>query len=368
MANFDNIIDDVLGDLLTEDVEGTEDVVETDEVLDDDTDAEPAEDSVEDEELEGGDDEEAEGDGDDDSDVEVIELDPDMTVRIDGKEVQVKEALELKADYTRKTQALAEERKAFEAEKVETAERLNYLSQLEQAWLDEPANLLASFVASPTGVDPEDLLAETVVTLSANGVADGSLALVKLAIALAANDALDEDLAEQFGFTDEVIARVKRQSQSEQRVARVERRLAAEDQKRSSQEQQEKAQAAYEAEVQKHLAELNSQWEKVSANPEVAAMSDDERRQLRVALVEYARDNDGVPLTVAYDALEAKRLRGETAKRAAAAATRQKKAKASRVVSKPSTAGASPATRSVGDWDSAIAEAVAELETRRAKS
>jgi hypothetical protein len=57
-------------------------------------------------------------DGDDNEAEAIVELDPEMTVRIDGKDVKVSEALELKADYTRKTQALAEERKAFEAERL----------------------------------------------------------------------------------------------------------------------------------------------------------------------------------------------------------------------------------------------------------
>jgi transcription termination factor NusB len=178
-----------------------------------------------------------------------------------------------------------------------------------------------------------------------------------------------EDLAEQFGFTEDVIDRIKRQVKSEDRVVKLERRLAAEDRKRSAVEQETQTKAQFEAEVSKHLSELNGQWERIiSANPEVAAMSDVERAQLRVELVEYARENDGVPLNVAFEALEARRLRDDRAKRAATAASRQKKASASRVTSRPSGTASSPAPRAKGDWDAAIAEAVAELEARKARN
>jgi hypothetical protein len=308
--------------------------------------------------------EDDESSDEDEEEPDAVDLDPEMSVRIDGKVVKVKDALELKADYTRKTQALAEERKAFEVEKAEADGRLGYLAEMETVWQEEPAHLLATFAAATD--DAEDVLAETVVALASSGAADGNLAVVKALIALASNDLLSEDLAEQIGFTDEVIARIKRQAKSEHRVVKMERRLAAEDRKRSEEKEVTQAAEHFEAEVNRHLSELNSQWERViSGNPEVAAMSASERQQLRVALVTYAKDNDGVPLTVAFDAMEARRLRGESAKRAATAATKQKKASGSRVVSKPSTSGATPAKREKGDWDSAIAEAMAELEARK---
>jgi hypothetical protein len=362
VSDFNNILDDVLAELAgaEEGVEETETELNTDEVDELETEDEGAEPDSDDEETE---DEDEDGEDDDDEDADVIDLDPEMTVRIDGKEVLVKDALELKADYTRKTQALAEERKAIEEEKAQYQGQLTYLQQMEEVWTENPAHLLATFAASTE--EAEDLLAETVVALASAGAADGNLALVKLAISLAGNDLLSDELAEQMGFTDDVVARIKRQAQSEQRVARVERRLAAEDRKQSEASEKAQSDAAFEAQVQQHLAELNSQWERIiSANPEVASMSDAERHELRITLVKYAQENDGVPLHVAYDALEAKRLRGDQAKRAASAATRQKKAKGTRVSSKPSTSGGSPAPRQKGDWDAAIAEAMAELEAK----
>jgi hypothetical protein len=373
-ADFDDMLDGILTELVNGEPEETQEPetdaagdgdVETDSEgaepeLEDEGDSDPVEDSED--ELETSDE-----DGDDNEAEAIVELDPEMTVRIDGKDVKVSEALELKADYTRKTQALSEERKAFEAEREEVAERVQYLSELERAWSEEPSGLLASFAAASD--DTEELLAQTVVTLARANAADGNLAVVKAVIALAADDLLDDGLAEQFGFTEDVIDRIKRQVKSEERVVKLERRLAAEDQKRSAVEQETQTKAQFEAEVSKHLSELNSQWERiVSANPEVASMSDVERAQLRVELVEFARENDGVPLNVAFEALEARRLRDDRAKRAATAASRQKKASASRVTSRPSGTASAPAPRAKGDWDAAIAEAVAELEARKARN
>lgn len=373
-SEFDKLIDDALADYIgagdvTEEPE--DEVVEADDL---DTDSEGAEPELVDEgsEVEDSDepsdeDDDETDDGDDsEADEATVELDPEMTVRIDGKDVKVKDALELKADYTRKTQALSEERKAFEAEREGLAEQVEYLANLEKAWTEEPVNLLASFAASSD--ESEELIAQTLVTLAQNNAADANLALVKAVISLAANELLDDELAEQFGFTEDVMDRIKRQVKTEERAVRLERRLEKEDRIRSEETSKVQTEREFEAEVTKHLEQLNSQWDRiVSANPEVASMSEAERAKLKVSLVEYARKNDGVPLTVAYDALEAQRLRGEQAKRAAAAAARQKKASASRVTSRPSGTGSSPAPRQKGDWDAAIAEAVAELEARKAR-
>jgi hypothetical protein len=353
MSDFDAAVDEILTGLTGEEVTDTSDEVEgldDDELFDDD--------DVTDEPDEGDeehDDEEEDGD--------VVELDPEQTVRIDGKDVKVADALELKADYTRKTQALAEERREFEAEVGEVTERLDYLTQLETLWEQDPSQVVAGFAASSE--DPEDLLAETVVALAQNGAADGNLAVVKALIALASNDLLSEELAEQIGFTDDVIARIKRQAQQETRVAKVERRLKVEDRKMSALQAQRQQEAEFENEVSRHMTELTSQWERiVQVNPEVARMSDAERYELRVALVEYASENDGVPLTVAYDAMEAKRLRSANAKRAADAASRNKKANGARVSSKPTASASAPAPRKADDIEAAIAEAMAELEAR----
>lgn len=366
--DFTERLDSILAELVNE--ESTESVDETPaeqsdetELATDETEEVPVE-EVEDETDEDTDEESVDDDeGDDVEDSDVIDLDLDSTVRIDGKEVKVSEALELKAAFTKKTQALAEERKAFEEEMAASQERLAYVSQLEQVWETDPAQVIVGFAAAAS--DPEDLFAEAVVSLAENGSADGNLAVVKSLIALAANDLLSEELAAQIGFTDDVVAKIKAQVKTEQRVVKVERRLAAEEKRLSAQQEQ----ASFESEVNKHLAELTSQWDRiVQANPEVAAMSDADRHELKVKLVTYAKDNDGIPLNVAYDALEAQRLRGQAAKRAADAAAKKKKAQSSRVVSKPSASGPAPATRQKGDWDAAIAEAMSEIEARKRAS
>jgi hypothetical protein len=307
-------------------------------------------------------DDDAETSDDDEANADVIDLDLDAVVRIDGREVKVSEALELKATFTKKTQALSEERKAFEEEMAAVQGRLDYVEQLEQIWQDNPAQVIVGFVTGSDDVDAEDLFADAVVELAESGSADANLLAVKVLIKLAANDLMEDELAQMIGFTDEVINRLKSQVKTEERVTKVERRLAAEERKQAKVDES----YAYEAEVQQHVDALNQQWDRVvKTNPEVASLSELELLDLKQQILEYAAENDGVPLHVAYDALEAQRLRGKSAQRAAEAASRKKKAQGSRVVSRPSASGPSPSPRKKGDWDAAIAEAVAELESRR---
>lgn len=68
-------------------------------------------------------------------------VDDDEEIEHDGEKYRVpkklKDAFLLQADYTRKTQALAEERKGFEAERTQAAQR----AQVHQAVLDEVADV-----------------------------------------------------------------------------------------------------------------------------------------------------------------------------------------------------------------------------------
>lgn len=128
---------------------GEQDVVETDE---DDIDVDDLETDTGDEDGEDdGDDsegdEEDEDDGDEDDDAE-----PTFKVKVDGEEVEVSQSELLsgytrQADYTKKTQALAEQRKAHEAEaEAVRGERQQYATLLEQ---------LANQVNQAEGQEPD---------------------------------------------------------------------------------------------------------------------------------------------------------------------------------------------------------------------
>lgn len=123
--------EDAEADTVDEELEGAED----EEAVDDDGDSED-EDAEGDEEAES---DEADEDGDDeDDDGDEDDSDPVFKVKVDGEEVEVKQSELIagytrQADYTRKTMALGEERKAFnqEAEAVR-AERQQYVTLLEK--------------------------------------------------------------------------------------------------------------------------------------------------------------------------------------------------------------------------------------------
>lgn len=128
----------------------------------DDADAHESEDGEESEEEEESEAEEEEAEEDD---KEEAEDDPTVKLKHDGKEIEVKlsEALTLAQqgyDHSKKTMAVAEERKAVQAER-EQAE--NYRKQVEQANTDALSRLdsLTEYMESQVGRPPEVALIST---------------------------------------------------------------------------------------------------------------------------------------------------------------------------------------------------------------
>jgi hypothetical protein len=99
-------------------------------------------------------------------------LEEKFTVKVDGEEVEVtvREALEgyqRREDYTRKTQELAEARKAFEGEIQEYAEVFENVTAFEEAWEQDPTGVLSRLAA---GTDnPTHALVLTIKELAVGG-------------------------------------------------------------------------------------------------------------------------------------------------------------------------------------------------------
>jgi hypothetical protein len=143
---FDALPDDPFGEEALEGLAGTEEdegaPPAEDEDSDEDFDAEGAdaldgdEDEAESDYDEGdeGDDVDESEDDDDDEDPAELTPDPTFTVRVDGEDEEVTEA-ELRAGYsrtaswTRKSQTLSQERKAFETEKHAVAQERQHYGQ-----------------------------------------------------------------------------------------------------------------------------------------------------------------------------------------------------------------------------------------------
>lgn len=159
---FETLPDDPFGDEPDEKPAGTEEHEEAPPAEDDETPADETEDEPEDEESEDEpevEEDEESDESEDDEDEDEVEQEPEpshFTVKVDGQEQEVP-LDELLAGYsrtsswTRKSQALAQERKAFEAERHAIAqERSQYGAKL--AALDQ--HLKTQALPEPTSDDP----------------------------------------------------------------------------------------------------------------------------------------------------------------------------------------------------------------------
>ena len=247
-------VDDLIAGLVDEDEEEFEDSEEADEVDEDE------------EELEEEDDEDP-------------SLSETYQVKVDGEvvEVTLKEALagyQRQADYTRKAQALSEEKRQLEETVAEFSETLGTIQQLDSAWEENPIQVIAHFTANTD--NPTQSLA---------------LLIKELATA----NLLEPEFLEMFGITNDV-----RQSWSkESEVDTLRRKVSRADQERAQKQQEQE----YEAEVQKAMAQYEAQIDKITA-AEGLKLNRAQRDAFRTRLAQYAFENELTNLEAAYKALK----------------------------------------------------------------
>jgi hypothetical protein len=278
-------------DIEVEDTEPTED-----------TEAE-AEESDEDED--GEDDEETEDEVDDDGET--------YQVKIDGETVEVtlKEALagyQRQADYTRKAQALAAEREAFQTEIQEYSEVIDQVQSLDQAWEQDPVGVLAHFTSNTE---------------------NPTQAVALLIKELAAANLLERQFLDMFGITPDV-----QQSWSQETELEKLRRQQASSQTAQQARTQE---LEMEAQVQEAIAEYERQIDDI-LDEEGLDLTVKERKEFRAQVAGYARSNDITNLKAAYKAMRFEESKAKQ-KLAAKSAERAKAKKATGVVAR----GGSPA-------------------------
>jgi hypothetical protein len=260
------------------------------------------------------------------SEEEVEEDDPSLAetyqVKVDGEviEVSLKEALagyQRQADYTRKAQALAAEKEEFQESAIAFSDTIQTLQQLDSAWDENPVQVLAHF---------------------ASNTENPTHSVALLIKELAAANLLDQEFLEMFGITNEVKSAWSKESE----VDGLRRKV-------SKVEQEENARAeqiAYEAEVDKAMAEYESQIDDI-LEIEGIQLNTKQRDAFRRRLASYAYENELTNLKAAYKAL--KYEEGQK-KKAAATKTveRAKQKKAASVVGRSGAgaAGATPITDS----------------------
>lgn len=306
-----------------------------------DTDTEDTDVSIEDllKDLDDDDEDEEEAPADDAEDGEDEDEDhaPGETyqVKVDGEVIDVtlnelKAGYQRQADYTRKSQALAAEREELEQASQEFSDTLQSLDQLNQAWDEDPIEVLSHFTSS-TGSPTQTV----------------ALLIQRLAVA----NQLEPEFLEVFGITKEV----REAWGKETEVSTLRRKVSASEKEQA----QKQAEAEYEAEVQRAIAEYESQIDEIVA-AEGLELTKKQREVFRTKLAGYAAENELTNLKAAYKALkyEESQKRKEVAKRTAERAKQKKNAS---VVGRSGagSAGAAPVSDNT-DLSSVIRATMAE--------
>jgi hypothetical protein len=231
---YESLLDDSFGS--PEEVEKKEPSDEAEAEPSDDEDAEEAE-------APGN---EAEDDNDDEQDAEdepVLEVTENAKLKLpDGTVVDAKQAVLLQADYTRKTQELAEQRK-----QVEAAQREYEKSQTEY---DQAYQQMRGWYESRAS-RPSDWIAEI-----ASQTQDATSTVAQALYSMAQNGLLDPQFVETFGIESGEVAEIAKGSQVQSELNELK-------QWRSQQEETAQRQQA----VQKRALVYEQEWERIkSAN------------------------------------------------------------------------------------------------------
>jgi hypothetical protein len=323
--------DNPTGDELAEELE-----VELEEELEEDGLESPEGEEEPDEDLEDEDGESDEDEDEDEPDDDNPVLEETFTVKVDGEEVEVtvREALEgyqRREDYTRKTQELAEARKAFEGEIQEYAEVFENVTAFEEAWEENPTGVISRLAA---------------------GTDNPTHALVLVIKELAVAGELEQDFLKTFGIDDELISAWSRDVELDTLRGKVT--------KTESREAEEQAQLEYEHSVQQAIAQYEQAIDDIIAD-EGLKLDAAGREAFKREVARYAQQNDLTNLRAARKAMlfeEGQKKQAVTAK----TRERAKQKKQSSAVTRKGSAGeGSPVSSDPSDLRSVIESTMREL-------
>jgi hypothetical protein len=237
--------------------------------------------------------------------IEVTE--DDVILLPDGTEVNVRESALRQADYTRKTQQIAEERKQVQAKQQELD---SVLESFESWYQDRAAN-------------PDRWISEIARSLPDRGVRTQMVA--RALKELAETGYLEDDFVQMFGLTAGPAAEFAKEPE-EDRVARLEAQLQA--------QQLEKD---IELRVRQQASILQSQWDEIKSSYGLNFADPNLEFEAKRETLEFAKQNNVPSLRVAYDAMQARRQTATP--RLPDAATTEKKRASRAITPKSSTAG-----------------------------
>lgn len=337
-TTFENLFQEALSELTkaeqpTDETPVVEDAVEaqeevTEEVAETETDGEAVAETEEAEETAESSEETSKG--------PIAVTESDTIVLPDGTEVSVKEATLRQADYTRKTQALADERKALDAEREATRSQVEYVENLTKAWQTNQAEVVSGFVASTE---------------------DPTLTISQVIVELAKADKLDQKFLETFGITKDVQEKWSEETKSNSELAEIKNRLSRFEQERVQQDELAKQQADEAALVQ----EYENQWAQIKTENRLN-LDPAQEVETKLNLLRYALDNDLTNLKVAYKAFKFEESQKATDPKKAAVSAKKE---ATGAITSKSTGSSVAVTRAPGNIEDAAWAAFQELTSRQ---
>lgn len=312
---FESLLDDTYGS--PEEVEEQE--------PSEDAEAEASDDETLDDEVE---------DSDDDENVEespLIEIAQDAKLRLpDGTIVDAEQAVLLQADYTRKTQELAEQRRQLDAEKQNVEQSVQEYQQAYsqmREWYESraarPSDWLSE-IASQTQ-DPTATLAQAIYSMAQEGL-------------------LDPQFVETFGIESGPVAQVAKGSQVESELQEL---------KRWRQEQESSSER--QSQVRERATVYEREWEQIKSSRGIKFSDRAGELESKRELLQFALENNLTrSLTDAYDLMTVRKPKSVPAKPQPDAEVAAKK-RASRAVSSKSTGASSPVKKTMTDLDAIMA-------------
>lgn len=306
-----------------------------------DVQVEDAADAVEDSDtLEVVDDEDFDDEDAADEDVDgnetVVELDEDSIVRIGGREGTVRDLLEMKADYTRKTQEIAEERKKVETRGAEVEQVYQQLSEYYTSRAGNPSEWISEIARASS--DPTSVIAVVLKSLTDEGV-------------------FDPEFVKVFGLDvpENPVSRKATDRASDDRVAQLERKLQEREEREAAESEQHRLIQTYERQMENIATDENLEFKTVA-----------EEQEFRIELLTFAKENDLFDnLEVAYAVMVRERARSgrQRAVEDQHAVARKRKAQ---VISRKGSNGAAPAQVEKvkgGDYETAARFALARMQS-----
>ena len=328
-------LDDLIAQALAE-IESTVKVDDSDE------DIETAIDSSEEQSLDETELDDELDDDDDDTDGSAIEVDPETLIKLpDGRTVSVKDGLELKADYTRKTQELAEQRKEVEGV-------YSTLMEWRDSVVKNPTDFVVELVQAKVA-DPAEL-ANSVVS----NTADPTATLAQLIQHMLEGGNLSKEFIEFLGLDDtsSTIKQTAKDARDSERLERLERELEARKAADEARDVQAKLMNDYEYQIDSIIRE--------------EGLDPAKRDEFVVELVTFAKEAGLVDnLAHAYAVYARTQERTQKVQAASAAKTAERK-RATRAMASQSAGPSSvqQAPERYDSYESAAAAALAELTKR----